>query len=332
MNRHNQRGQSLALTVIFLLVLCGVASFALDYGFFIASAQKFQTALDASALAGARALYDLTAAETKVRTSAVEEAYANTVIGTDHAVNPGNGVIVNPNTNVTLGTWDFTAHSFTPSDFDHATAVRVATNLGASVGFLHYIFGATLGLDKINPVRSSTAALASLPRRFPTFPMVVDKTYFVGILNANGPPLTLLTSGTTQAAWTGFFSGHNASTIQSYLATKQGNRYTCPGLTDPPISVGNSVDCTNGVTNNTFSIAATCYPPGSIVVIPIVGDPIVNGLNTVLGFSKFKIEYYSNLTGNSPSLTGEAIPWEDNANGELSATCFGLDCHAVLVE
>src|SRR5947207_11485908 len=134
MNRKNQRGQSLAMTAIFLLVLCGAASLALDYGFFITSAQKFQTALDASAIAGARRLYDLTATEANTRADAVSTAVGNAVIGTDHAATPGNGVVLNPATNVALGVWNFTAHTFTPSDFDHATAVRLSTYLGSSVG------------------------------------------------------------------------------------------------------------------------------------------------------------------------------------------------------
>jgi hypothetical protein len=64
MSRNNQRGQSMAITVVFMVVLLGFAALVIDVGSWYRAHRSAQATADASALAGAQALPDTANAST----------------------------------------------------------------------------------------------------------------------------------------------------------------------------------------------------------------------------------------------------------------------------
>jgi Flp pilus assembly protein TadG len=64
MTRKNERGQSMALTVIFMVVLLGFAAMVIDVGSWYRAHRSVQSTADAAALAGAQALPDTGTAST----------------------------------------------------------------------------------------------------------------------------------------------------------------------------------------------------------------------------------------------------------------------------
>jgi Putative Flp pilus-assembly TadE/G-like len=62
MRTNNQRGQSMVLTVVFLVVLLGIAAMVVDVGSWYRAHRAAQSTADAAALAGAQALPDTAAA------------------------------------------------------------------------------------------------------------------------------------------------------------------------------------------------------------------------------------------------------------------------------
>ena len=58
MRNNNQRGQSMVLTVVFMVVLLGFAALVIDVGSWYRAHRSAQATADASALAGAQVLPD----------------------------------------------------------------------------------------------------------------------------------------------------------------------------------------------------------------------------------------------------------------------------------
>ena len=56
MSARNERGQAMVLTVVFLVVLLGMAAMVLDVGSWYRADRDTQSTADAAALAGAQAL------------------------------------------------------------------------------------------------------------------------------------------------------------------------------------------------------------------------------------------------------------------------------------
>src|SRR6476619_1999464 len=62
MTRNNERGQSMVLTVVFMVVLLGFAALVIDVGSWYRAHRSVQSTADAAALAGAAVLPDTAAA------------------------------------------------------------------------------------------------------------------------------------------------------------------------------------------------------------------------------------------------------------------------------
>ena len=71
--RRRERGQAAVLTVVFMIVLLGMAAAVLDVGSWYKEDRELQATMDAAALAGAQALPDDTA-----EASALAEQYSTT--------------------------------------------------------------------------------------------------------------------------------------------------------------------------------------------------------------------------------------------------------------
>ena len=133
------------------VALAGVG-FGLDRALIEVSRTQLQSAADASALAGARALGG---ASTAMTTEAIALAQANMP-----ATRAGSVLVA---ADIVAGVWDAGAHSFTATSVN-PNAVRTTTRLAAANGNAHpLIFGAFLDMPTANLAATAIARAATLP-------------------------------------------------------------------------------------------------------------------------------------------------------------------------
>src|SRR5262245_35101260 len=94
--RRRRHGGAIVYTVIVLLVLIGFVGLAVDWGYMTWTAQKLQTAADASALAGAQQVWlsHSNAREAAVRLASLNEAGGKPVALNSNIANNAAGDIV----------------------------------------------------------------------------------------------------------------------------------------------------------------------------------------------------------------------------------------------
>src|SRR4051812_47693436 len=97
-----RRGVALITVLVMLVALCGVASLAVDLGRAQLAKSELRTTADAAARAACEALPSGGTAGASA--AAVAVAATNTC--------DGQAVVLNPNTDITFGTWDPTARKF----------------------------------------------------------------------------------------------------------------------------------------------------------------------------------------------------------------------------
>ncbi len=327
-DRRRESGQTFVLIAAALPALLLMAALAIDVARMIAVRDELRVAVDSAALAGARVLYDAAPTETKVRTSSQQVAGSDKVYGTGGG-STGRAVALNVNTtnaatgDVVLGTWDFDAKTFAaatpPIDITSINAVRVNAQLSSAAALLPLTLGRLAGVTSFDTTLRATAVLGGPSQRQANFPMVVSTDLFKGSPKRlpTGVPFTM-TAGSTTAQWTGFFSGHGASTIRDYVANPS---------TVPTTKRSDALDTTNGVVASAYHEAAADYPPGSIITVPVVS--FASGSARVVGFATFSVVSITD-TGSSKSIVGNLIGTTTGTGGETLTDCFGLDCRALL--
>jgi hypothetical protein len=81
MRKNNERGQSMVITVVFMVVLLGFAALVVDVGSWYRAHRAAQSTADASALAGAQVLPDTAAAQTLATQYATKNSSSGTGTG-----------------------------------------------------------------------------------------------------------------------------------------------------------------------------------------------------------------------------------------------------------
>ena len=155
LNRQHRRGSYAIMVALLLIVLLGFAALAIDLSYIRLARLQAQNAADAGAHA-ALTEFRMTRSEDAARSRAVQIVNLNRIAG-DLAV-------LEPETDVIFGGWDFPSHTFNPSaDFVNAVEVTVrreADSPGGSIPLmLARIFGATEADARSNG--SSVGALRS---------------------------------------------------------------------------------------------------------------------------------------------------------------------------
>lgn len=150
-NIRGEKGQILAIFAIFLPVLLGVTSLAVEVGYIYLSKNEMQVAADAAALASVRELVadDFDGA----RTQAITVAAANTVAG--------RAIVLDGTRDVEFGRWE--SGSFTVTNTG-ANAVRVTIREfeGSPDGGLPLFIAPIFGFDSFQVEATAIATLASI--------------------------------------------------------------------------------------------------------------------------------------------------------------------------
>jgi hypothetical protein len=286
MTRHRSScGQAYVLTIMFLLVLLGMAAAVLDVGSWYRADRALQATVDAAALAGAQALPQDTG-----KASALASEYASKNGGGTVGVEFSSKVVAN--------------------DTIHVTGERPAP------GFFAKVFG----LDSVTVHASATARAGGITQAKWVAPIVVNEKH--PMLQCKPPPCTDDTSleyyhlkakgGQTDGAGSfGFINltgdnGVGSNELGKWIADGF-DKYL--GLGDYNVSTGNPFSSSNIKDALDQKIAE-----GDILLFPVYRKLTGSGDNakyTIIGFAAFQITSM-NLQGNNEKFFGHfvSVTWE----------------------
>ena len=240
-----QKGMAAIYMAMLGTILVGITALAVDVGHALVTQNELQNAADAAALASTRQMgvgylamplidqqdlgRDLTGAEQTVITGqATAAAFANKASNVANlALSPGD---------IQFGTWDFTAHTFTPT-VTRPNAIRVtARRDGGANGPITTFFAGVLGVNTMNIATTSTAALGTsggpVPRGVADVPFAISENWFNNTANCNDGIQFSPTGPDGCAGWH-VFDQHpaNASMLTDTVDGLQYGSYTAPGFT-----------------------------------------------------------------------------------------------------
>jgi hypothetical protein len=286
----SQRGAVAIIVGLTLVVLLGIAAFAIDFGRWLVVDNELQNGSDATALAGAGHLFPPVAGKpnwakaVQEGTKAIDLNYAENVKLATGSVVPG--------------WWDFKNHNF---DSDTARApgandlpalrASIAKKPGENAGPVTMLFGKLLGVDEMNAGASATAVV-SLPKNAgigALAPVAVSECLLTPtggvwntgnpsdpfddgpVLGANGPLKFVVASGAASGThcngcncgqWTTFENElNNVPSIRTLL--EDGNQTV--------LSVGQNIWIQPGVEATVYE-TADLHLTGRDVIFPIVAD------------------------------------------------------------
>jgi Flp pilus assembly protein TadG len=278
----DQSGAVAIIVAAALVMFCGFAALAIDFGQMVWVQSELEKAADAGALAGAGALTPYTGSPlapnwTQATTKATQIVQQNQVSGQALA-----------NSSVQTGYWSLTNHTLqstgiTPAATDvPAIRVQIAKSAGQNGGPLQYLFAPLIGINTVDLQVQSTAMI-SFPKGMPTgalFPLAAAESIVNQYWNNNPPTSFKIGSGSSNGQWTSFkVNDSSASYVAGLIA---GGNPTALNLSD-------NIYIQTGVKSSNYGNAAVRV--GQTVVIPLVNANMnQSGSTPVLGFVAFKIE------------------------------------------
>lgn len=306
-------GSVAVIAALGIAVFMGFAAVALDVGHMISVKNELQRAADAGALAGVRAMWPATLpiiagtptrpdTTTALATALQVSTSANNKV--DGATLPADRVVVQ------TGRWDYAPRTFTVGTGPNANAVRVITQVPASM-----FFAQVLGFGPINISATATALMdfanevgqGSLPIAISQFFIVPGSSIYV-----NFTPDQL-----DNGAW---FANPpdsaSAKTFQDYI-----NNASCP-----PLKVGDIINLQNG--NDTSVLTDLQNKLSSVggawdVLLPVVDTTKFVGDQPITGFVPFRITEVEN-NGTSKGVTGTILGMYMSNSATPGGTNFGV--------
>lgn len=319
--RNSETGVGFLSLAIVLPVLLVSVALAVDVARVTHARNDLQNALDAAALAGARALYDTEASIEKVQKNVRNVAGLNELQGTQTKIGIDVGAIE-------IGIYDFPTATFSnppqPIDIAQVNAVRVRASMSEAASPIALVLA---GVESYNPVLSSVAVLGAPSKAKTVFPMVVVKEVFAEIPPGipTAIPLTIA-PGSVQGAWTAFAENTDSMTVSSII-----EEYVLNPFSTPEVDIGDTVTATNGTMNSSYMTAQTLLPPGTSFTVLVVDKTSGWNFVTVVGFASFKVLEIAD-DGGDKIIYGELFKHDTQYTGETTAKCFGLECRPFLVD
>jgi hypothetical protein len=318
MRKNNERGQSMVLTVVFMVVLLGFAALVIDVGSWYRAHRSAQATADASALAGAAVLPDTAAA------SALANQYA-----TKNGGSPGTG---GPQI------------TFTQSGYEMDTIKVKVTR--PSPGFFARVFGSKF--MNVTVSGSATARAYNVQGiRNGIAPITVN--YKHPLLNCTrgqnptcnptfGTPTQLTledihTSGGKDAAGSFGLINLNGQGAQNVGAGTLAD-WLLNGYQDHDLQIGKYDAATGADFNNSQFTSALNQQIGHELLFPVyrlLKGPGSNALYDIIGWVGFVIDSYSTngstgvINGHFTRYTTDGVPAESGNGGGAP----GLGVHKV---
>ena len=291
--RNNRRGIGLIYSVLVLLVLCAMASFAVDMGRVVLAKNQLRSAADASALAAANLVLSN---QTAARSAAVATAKSNNV--------DGSPCILDANGDITFIHWDEKTHSEQPvSASAKVNAVKVTAHRTAARGNpIDLPFAKIVGANTCD-IHATAIALAT-----PTRYAIVGLDFITMGGNATNAYRSSANANNGQFMSQGDIASNGNITLSGSTLV-DGNAYA---------GVGKQVIGSNHVTGTSTSLTSPLvYPPAD------VADVINNNNNASLPLaimSSGAIKMSSQKNGTLPSGTYYVTGLDMGAGSELNCT------------
>jgi Flp pilus assembly protein TadG len=258
-----QKGMAAIWMAMLGTILVGITAFAVDIGYALVTQNELQNAADAAVLASTRQMgvtylampladqqdlgRDLTSSEqAQITAQATAATFANKASDVANlALSQGD---------ISFGTWDFTAHTFTPT-VTRPNAIRVTTRRdGGANGPITTFFSGIVGVNTIDIATTSTAALGNAGG--PVGPGVGDVPFAISsnwrddnVANCDGGIQFSPTGPDGCAGWH-TFDQHpaNAQKLRDTVDGLNDGSYTSPGL-----SPGNDIwEFTGGEVSSSY--------------------------------------------------------------------------------
>jgi Flp pilus assembly protein TadG len=317
---------SLAITVPVFLVSAGLA---VDVARMTHARNDLQNALDASALAAARAIYDSDTSAAKVQNSARDIAELNELQGT-RKDGEQSKIKIEPSA-IEIGIYDFPTATFTdapqPIDMTQVNAVRITASMSDAAKPIAMALAGVAGIESYNPTLSAIAVLGAPSKSKSIFPMVVDEVLFDGIPPGIPTPIALsMSPGSASAAWTGFTGPVDANSVRTLV-----EQFVADPFSTPEVNVGDIVSATNGSMTTVYQTADDLLPMDSTFTIVVVEKTFGWTDPKVVGFASFTVLQIIDAGGNK-TINGELVKHDAEYTGETTSKCFGTECRPFLVD
>ena len=240
-----QKGLAAIWSALLGTILVAMAAFAVDVGHALVTQNELQNAADAAALAATRQMgvgylamsiadqqdlgRDLTSSEqAQITAQATAAVFANKA---SDVANLAMGL-----GDIQLGTWDFTARTFTPT-LTRPNAVRAtARRDGGQNGPIRTFFAGVVGVNTMDVTATSTAALGTsggpVPPGVADVPFAISTNWFNGVANCNGGIQFSPTGANGCAGWHVFDqTPANANKLRNTVDGLNDGSYQAPGFT-----------------------------------------------------------------------------------------------------
>jgi Flp pilus assembly protein TadG len=299
----DQSGSVAVITALLLVALFGLASLAIDVGHLVVVQNELQRAVDAGALAGARALVPYMTASIPPQPD-WDQGQTNATETTER--NKGDNQLL---TNCTvqagywnLGTKTLQSTGISPTNLDvPAILVTASKSPGQNGGPVTMFLAPVLGFNVSSASAHALAFISSLsgiPAAGGGFPLAVPQA-LVDQYWYQSPPLSFKIGSTYHdpvgGQWTSFkVDSNNVPTIRSLMAN--GN--------PDPLDIGDNIWIQPGTKDTLFGDAAAYI--GQTFVLPVVTtDFSTHDYTPILGFVSFYIE--DTHQGSGPYIQGHFV-------------------------
>ena len=326
----NEHGAVAVMTALFLVVLLAMGAAAIDIGHALVAKNELQTAADAGALAGTRALgliYEgMTAAEQQAYTlTGGDQATIVAAVQTTSAANSAAGVAITINAgDIAIGTWNPNGRIHTPT-VNQPKAVRVIARRDSSAnGPISTFLGGIIGLTSVNVVAVATADMTAVGQTAPgqlDVPFAISEYYFTQF--GCGDAIKFYPNdGTPQAcsAWHTFDqSPANANMLRTIIDGMTNGTYQSPATTP-----GDSLNFTNGNVASAFPNLINLYNTKKDangnwdVFVPVYQSPECsppNGALPIIGYAEARITNVQGSPNHLISATVLCNIFEGNTTG-----------------
>lgn len=299
-----QSGVVLPLIGISMAAILASTAIGVGIGRLTLAATEVQDAADVAALAGLAAGHSLR--------DPVTDAQA-ALAANEIASSPASSYLQE----VVLGHFDPATRQFTAGgDPSNSAMARVRATIPNP-------FGGLIQQPMQDVEKVAYAALSGLSSAQSTLPIALGECNFVQDCFEDWcmPRLTMVPNNTDTVAWTGFFQGHNASTVRSYIPQVSSN---CGGGGNTVnLKIGDVISVNNGQITSALDDLKCIVDSGmDEFLIPIVGcHGNFNSPRPILGFATIYVERVVDQGGNKGiDLRGIV---KTNARGGIGGPGFG---------
>jgi len=352
-NRQQQKGAVLLLVAGGMLVLVGMAAFAVDIGRAMVVRNELQNVSDAASLAGASRIGSFFAQDWVAACNAANASVLNN--NTEgKAMKAGDAVIQ-------YGVWSDSTKTFTSygpcsgtlSNIDNIPATSfpairavVRRDDTSASGAIRLFFAPVLGINKVQLSATSTAVIATSSVGSGALPFVISSCSLKTALDTNGKPIIGHAFTAIAAQSAGNDVAPNCVEKGQWSAFCADEKGGCNGaaavkdlLSDPSKSPNLMGDLTltnieNGTRKSLYIDANKSLTVGNIYLVPVVDSAAVNkGNNSVTPILNFIAVKLKSVDKSAPSISFEvADPIRVSAGVPSTGSLFaGTITNAILV-